>query len=292
VRLLLAIVLLGAACARPNPSYEGRFDSAVPPADAGSLADVGRDTATLIDVVVPTDAAGPIDVAGAADAVPASALLGHWTFEEPTGDLMVLDQSGHDHHGRLENLNASSARVPGKRGMALSFPSEAVNPGAMVPVASSPIRTLQRFTVAAWVYRTQLQADDEMGIVSRQIGTGPRQVFNLGFVDDELKMTLSQPSGSDLFSLTSGNAKTAVDLWIHVAATWSGSELVLYLDGQRVAGTTRSWTLPDDANPLYLGTNKNDNNDEPLVGNLDDVRLYSIALTAGQIAALASDRDP
>ena len=131
-----------------------------------------------------------------------------------------------------------------------------------------------------------------MGIISRQIGTGPRQVFNLGFQDDELNIVLSQPSGNEIFSLSAGNVKTPMATWFHIAATWDGAELVLYQDGQRVAGDTRAWTLPDASNPLYLGTNKNMNNDEPLVGMLDDVRLYSVALTAGQIAALASDREP
>ena len=182
--------------------------------------------------------------------------------------------------------------MPGKRGMALSFPADAVNPGVMVAVDQLA------HPQPAEVHRRRLGVPDEIdddgefGIISRQIGTGPRQVFNLGFEDDELKMTMSQPTGSEIVSLTSGNVKTRRPRWIHVAATWNGADLVLYLNGQRVAGDTRSWTLPDVANPLYLGTNKNENNDEPLVGMLDDVRLYSIALTAGQIAALASDRVP
>ena len=125
-----------------------------------------------------------------------------------------------------------------------------------------------------------------------RFGTGARQVFNLGFQDDQLVINLSQPTGSDVFTLEANNVTTPLATWFHVAATWDGTELVLYQNGQRVAGSTRSWTLPDVTNPLYLGTNKNSNNDEPLVGMLDDVRLYSVALTAGQISALASDRAP
>jgi hypothetical protein len=310
VRLILAMFLLGSACDRPNPAFRARpADSAVVPAPGGDgpaaeakpsedVADPDRappgDMGSPVDA--PLDLGSPVDAAAeaplAADGVPSSALLGHWTFEEQADDPMVLDRSGNGHHARLENLDLAITRVPSAWGMALSFPASAVNPGAMVPVTSSPIRSLQRFTVAAWVYRPSIIADDEQGIISRQIGTGPRQVFNLGFQDDELVISLSQPTGTDVMSLAAGNTKTPVATWFHVAATWDGGALVLYQSGRRVAAITRAWTLPDTTNPLYLGTNKNANNDEPLVGMLDDVRLYSVALTDGQIAALASDQVP
>jgi hypothetical protein len=300
VRALLAIVLLGWGCAQPNPAYLGRPDAALPGTGRDGPA---VDGPTPVDAAVPADVALPVDLSAldlavdaptvpATDALPASTLLGHWTFEEPMNESMVLDRSTYGHHARLENLDPASARVEGERGMALSLPATAVNPGAMVPVTSSPIRSLQRFTVAAWVYRPSIPADSEMGIISRQIGTGPRQVFNLGFRDDELVIVLSLPTGSEYITLTAGNVKTPATTWFHVAATWDGAELVLYQAGQRVAAVNRTWTLPDTSNPLYLGTNKNMNNDEPLVGMLDDVRLYSVALTAGQISALASDIDP
>ncbi|MCA9238899.1 MAG: hypothetical protein KDA37_01810, partial [Planctomycetales bacterium] len=80
--------------------------------------------------------------------------------------------------------------------------------------------------------------------------------------------------------------------WTHVAVTLSGSTARLYLNGvQRGSGTV---TLqPSDLGSTtanYLG--KSQWPDPPLDGAIDDFRIYSRALSAGEISAMATTTAP
>ena len=76
--------------------------------------------------------------------------------------------------------------------------------------------------------------------------------------------------------------------WRHLAAVREGGRLSLYVDGKRVASSSPT----PNASPLDL------TNDQPLRigfgehdyfrGSLSDLRLYDRALSAGEIAALAT----
>jgi hypothetical protein len=52
------------------------------------------------------------------------------------------------------------------------------------------------------------------------------------------------------------------------------------------------WIHVASTDPILIGTNRNTNNDEPMVGRLDEVLSYTRALPAGAIDALASDTRP
>ena len=287
-RLLLVLIQVLAAdaltgCSRGNPAYRAERDH-----DGGTdQVALERDGPAMDRVVNPgVDAAGN-------EAAPAwdlrTGLLGYWNFEEAAGSR-VDDVSGNGNHGMLQGLNGQSARVELARGQVLEFPAGAANPGVLVPynVAIDQLRT---FTLAAWVFRTGPVAGTQMAVISRQLGTGARQVWDLAFDEEDLFVILSQETGSTLLSVT-GNRIPPVGRWIHVAASFDGGELRLYLDGELVGSQQRAWTFPSSTNPVFIGTNKNMDNDEPMVGQLDDVLLYSVALPAGAIRALAQGAGP
>ena len=76
--------------------------------------------------------------------------------------------------------------------------------------------------------------------------------------------------------------------WTHVAVVRSGNTVSLYVNGS-LAGSGTITLNPADLGVTtlnYLG--KSQYNDPYLNGNLDDFRLYSQAMTAGEIAALAN----
>jgi hypothetical protein len=76
---------------------------------------------------------------------------------------------------------------------------------------------------------------------------------------------------------------------VHVAATFDGATMRLYVDGTpRLSQGSTGRPVPSDQ-PLYVGTNKNNTlNDQVFDGRLDDVRLYAEVLSASAIAALVS----
>jgi beta-lactam-binding protein with PASTA domain len=71
--------------------------------------------------------------------------------------------------------------------------------------------------------------------------------------------------------------------WHHVAGTYNGTDFSLYLDGIRVANIARSGSMALDTSPLLIGNI--DAGTRGFDGAIDDVAVWSRALTATEIAA-------
>jgi DUF1680 family protein len=113
-----------------------------------------------------------------------------------------------------------------------------------------------------------------------------------------LYLTNRNGSGVPRFAITTnyaggeqginGTAALPLNVWSHLAVTISGTTGTLWVNGVAV-GTNTSMTL----NPAVLGTLSNNwlgqsnyPGDAPFAGGLDDVNIWSRALTAAQIAEL------
>ncbi len=92
---------------------------------------------------------------------------------------------------------------------------------------------------------------------------------------------------------TGGTASVSANLlspfadWHHLAMTYDGASLDLYVDGCLDGSTTLTGSLPASALDVMLGAFQRG---PRLEGALDEVRIYSRALTAGEIAAHAQRR--
>lgn len=267
----LACLLASTACvgARPN----GRFD--------------------LVDASTGAPDRNAVDVR-AADARPLlPEMVGWWKLD---GD--VRDSSRHGNHGALEGIPLAAAWTAGRHAGALSFPPGLQTAGVLIPMSPS-LKALRRITVAAWIRRlgTDVAVARQSGIVSQQDAVEPRaETFSLVTYLENLEAFIAtsnaaRSTGSGpLGAFSTGTA--ARQVWLHVAMTYDGATLRLYRNGEAVdaAPITRPLALADL--PIYLGTNKNDHENQPFEGLLDDVLICADALSAAAISALAADADP
>lgn len=74
--------------------------------------------------------------------------------------------------------------------------------------------------------------------------------------------------------------------WHHVAATYDGAQLGLYVDGVQVA--TKSIVLDTTGTDFAIGQSISQPGREPFAGSLSDVRIYNRVLTAAELTAAAS----
>ena len=72
-----------------------------------------------------------------------------------------------------------------------------------------------------------------------------------------------------------------LNTWSHVATTFDGARLKLYVNGALVSDTAYAGAAPVTANPLKLGGNAVWG--EFFAGQLDEVRLYNTVRTQPQI---------
>jgi hypothetical protein len=287
VAVLMTISGHLAACIQKNPDFAAADGSPeVLPGDAAPEVGYASD-GTIHDPAADVQESSP------PGRIPTESLLGHWRMDEAAGAALTRDASGRGHDGLLEGLDPATAwSRSGRAGTALEFPAN-VPATAGVRVELTPeLRAIQRFTLAAWTYRSTL-VPQYVSVLSRQLGDGHNEVFNLAFNNEQLSVFTSvtgQPGGISLRA----RVFNAANRWVHVAATYDGQHLRLYADGKELASLAHSSPLPDSAQPLYIGTNKNGQAmaPQPWIGLLDEVMVFSDALAPDQLGTLATLEAP
>ncbi len=184
---------------------------------------------------------------------------------------------------RITNSGATGPRVPGKIGNAVQLSGN----GEYIDLPNGIVSGLHDFTISAWV--------------NPSANTPWSRLFDFGTgTNDYMFLTLSAGGGPLRFAITtSGNGAEQqlnapgtlpLNTWSHVAVTLSGSTGTLYVNGQPVA-TNSNMTL----NPAALGTTNNNwigrsqfSADPFLAATVDDFQIYDHALSAADIATLAS----
>jgi hypothetical protein len=136
------------------------------------------------------------------------------------------------------------------------------------------------FTLEAWVYPTALGSNRWRNVLIKERSGG--EVYNLyAHSDTNRPAVFVVPTASSQPSEARGTSQLAVNAWSHLAATYDGTTLRLYVNGVQVA--TRAMTAPllTSSGALRLGGNSVWG--EYFQGRLDEVRLYNRALTAAEI---------
>jgi Concanavalin A-like lectin/glucanases superfamily len=281
---VLLVIALG--CTGPNPGYRARVvtDAPLRP-DLAPGQDAARADASVPDAADASmpDAAADSGPDAAPDAAPAT-LVGHWALDETSGDL-ARDGSPFGNHGELEGFEPGPWQA-GRVGGALLFDRTRLDCGVKVDLQPS-LRGLTRFTIAAWTYRTT-DTGVHGGILSQQIPGENYESFNLNLDGPDLVLYMYPEQPGDSIEVRvpiSGG----FNRWLHVAATFDGLAIRLYVDGVvRAARAHAGMPVPSEA-PIYLGTNKNASVSNQVFGGLlDDVRLYADALGDTAIASLAA----
>jgi hypothetical protein len=205
-------------------------------------------------------------------------LVGYWSFNEATGTV-ATDFSG---NGNAGTLSTTGSILPvwasGKRGQALDFDGDQ----SYVSVQSSTsLNPTTAVTVAAWV-----RADSWAGnprIVSKG-SSGANLQYEL-FVNSGL---LSWGVGAN-HSLSSFDvALPSTGAWHNIVGVYSASISAIYIDGALIFSEDPSDPpINTSSDPLHIGTlNACDFSIDCFDGKIDEVRIYSRALGASEIAKL------
>jgi Concanavalin A-like lectin/glucanases superfamily len=266
--------------------------------DRGGSGGLGHGGSTP-DVGLPGPEEGPPSGDAQSDAIGTgvdllTGLVGYWRMDESDMATEAKDSSGLNNHGTLENVNLATAWGPGRFGRALQMDDNDKNAGIRVKLTDR-IAGIKRYTVAAWVKRLRLRPTAYQSIISRQLSGGIAEVFDMSVSKDVLQIYGSDRNSMGVTSAFAPSAAPVND-WFHAAATFDGTTLRLYMNGELVDSAAFSLPLPVTDTPLYLGTNKNDsglsNAHHPWEGSLDEILLYDLVLPAESIAALAAGERP
>jgi hypothetical protein len=209
-----------------------------------------------------------------------SGLVGYWKFDDGRPDQAV-DSSPVGNHGGLKNFVAADIK-PGKSGSALLF-TPARRTYVSVPnyFAENPPAGI---TVAAWINPTDTG--------------GSRRIVQKGDADDQYRLLVE--GGQLRFQVQTGSrnavaaAAPAVGQWVHVAGTYDGRTLRLFVGGVAVASQAATGAIAVTSGNLHVGTRTAAStvDTEFWSGLIDEVMLYDRALNDAELRGLASGSTP
>ena len=212
----------------------------------------------------------------------ASVLLSHWELDEGTGTETA--DSANTGTGTLQNGAAwTTGRLAGSVSLDgvddyIALPPFDVKGSAM--------------TLTAWVRNTGSPTGVLQPFVAKEGAEGgPYWVLGLGQTStglNRLRFRLRTGSSSTLVA-SSGNL--LLNTWYHAAATYDGTTMRLYLNGTEVGSMAASGSVSNGNKvPVYIG--RSPEGSSYLHGAIDDVRIYSSALTSVEIEALVAAGTP
>jgi glucose/arabinose dehydrogenase len=229
-----------------------------------SLTAVARDTAGNTT----TSAARTVTVSNWA---PPSGLVAAYTFEAGTGTT-VTDASG---LGRTGTMNSGASwTTAGKFGKALSFNGS----GGLVSVAdASSLDFTSAMTIEAWV-RPTTRSNWDTVVMKGYGSTGRAYALYAGNNNGRPAATVRISSSE---RSTSGGSSLPLNTWSHLAMTYGGGRLRVYVNGLQVSSTSVSGSIRTSSDPLTIGGSSVWG--RWFAGQLDEVRIYNRALTQTEI---------
>lgn len=246
-------------------------------ANATNYTDADATWNTRYYRVEATSPAGPSSYAFATSQV-GPGQVGFWQFGESAGSTAAVDSSG---FGNTAALQVGATLTPsGHNGNGLTLDGRT----GYVAVPDAPsLNPTSQMTLAAWV--NALDWIDARHIIEK----------GSDGADDQYRLT--EEGGKLTFaiagvgSVSSGLPSTGA--WHHIAATYDGSQLRLYVDAQFVAATNATGAIPATSGDLAIGGHPGDSSElSHFRGMIDDVDVENVALTAEEVTTLADTSPP
>lgn len=282
-----------------------------PQADRDGPADMGSEGTGEIDAPVEASPDAPVETASEPPPLDLSAgLIGYWKLDalntNTTPDSSLNNNFATILGGPtvLTTMNQLPSAIKFNDPGAFQFAQ--IDTGLTAPnTAQLPTRLI---TVAAWVKFSNLTStrrvcgglDARMQYIlhhrnGRAIGNNLLEgVALIKQVDGTFAFILTPRSGART-TVVSTTAVTGTGRWFHVAGTYDGSQMKIYVNGNAEGmqpynsdidyTTTRPWVF---ARTSECGGTNEDNYDVGLDGYLDDVRIYDRALDSGEVFALGA----
>lgn len=193
-------------------------------------------------------------------------LVGYWPF---SGN--VNDASGNKNNGIIHGVAPVEDRY-GTINEAYRF-----NGSSYIEVPDAPsLRDIKgSVTMAAWI-NPQKKYGDWITVMQK----GDRKKLQYSLAVSSKRLVFAD-GGLDFAVM----AKIEMNKWQHIALTYDGSNVSLYLNGSITGSWTHKKELLQNTNSLFVGYDPC-GGEEYFIGDMDDVMLYNRALTEKEIQDL------
>ena len=211
-------------------------------------------------------------------------LVGYWSFNDATSTI-ATDNSGNRNHGTLTNMT-NAAWVDGKISKALDF--DGTNDLVEVADSNSWNFGTGAFSISAWVKWNTLATSVLIGTNTSSSAEKTPGWYLLYNNSSHVLAFDSYNSGWQ--TAVSGSFIPFTETWYHVVVKReSGGELSIHINGSSVSSaSTDAGDIQSGDYPLSIGGINGTTAPSFVSGSLDEVRIYSRALSATEISNLYS----
>jgi hypothetical protein len=206
---------------------------------------------------------------------PVGSALAYWKFDEGRGTTANnAGNQGSALNGTLTNMAAvvttdSGWTNSGKFNKAIKL--DGSNDYVLVGNQTA-IQTFNTLTISGWI-KADTFATGDLNVIYYKDTSG----FYFGVNDNKLRFR-----SSDLTSdLTETTTNLSTGVWTHVAATYDGATVKLYVNGREEVSEAATGTISENTINATIGAFGTSSNF--FDGTIDELKLYDSALTAQQI---------
>jgi len=223
--------------------------------------------------------------------------IGHWKLDECQGTT-AYDSSGNGNNGTI-NIGATGDNTTpgtcsssgawaagniGKYNHSLDFDGTNDFISLGDPTA---LRLGSTGAASAWIYPTSYPASGWKVVFNKGNWGGGRNYYSAYFTSTLFRVDIGGTSAYHV--ITTPKENVPLDTWTHIAMTWDGSYLRMYLNGKPVGNPVAQTQTPDTTGyNLEIGT-AGSSTSYVFDGAIDDVRLYNYGLTLAQVKTIMND---
>ncbi|MFH1719972.1 MAG: LamG domain-containing protein, partial [Planctomycetota bacterium] len=195
------------------------------------------------------------------------ALVGFWSFNEGSGTVAAdLSENGYD-----GTLNGGVTWTDGIYAGALHFDGS----GAYVGTGQSILNDVAGFTLAGWVNASNVDVYSSL--------FGQNDLVEFGFIGGSQVGTWLLGNN---WQLVAADYPFEYPSWHHVALTGDASGVVIYIDGQAAASDAGAVSSGSSGFTFSIGANVFNATGDPFLGEIDEVWVFSRALTLEEMQML------
>ncbi|MDD4374710.1 MAG: T9SS type A sorting domain-containing protein [Bacteroidales bacterium] len=146
--------------------------------------------------------------------------------------------------------------------------------------------TGKAITLEAWIFPTAFSTNFWDNVIVNKLSSSVTHGYNLrcggnGQVEFYVSNTYVNTA-----AVLSDEGSIQLNTWSHLAGTYDGKDVKLYINGKLVKTTPFTLDIAATDYPLYIGNHGNvEYPDRPFIGRIDEVRVWNIARSEAQIKA-------
>lgn len=203
-----------------------------------------------------------------------------WHFNETSGST-IGDASGKSNSGLatgtsiVSGISGNARQFNGTTANYLSFPHSAY----LCPTS--------QITIEGWFYVDSLTGSDPsfLDIRTRE-GVSYDWVLSYHASVDSILFEIGLNGVYHMLEFSWSGSGMSLRKWFYLVATYDGSAIKLYLNGQLKSSVSASGTITYTNGTLYMGRKYTNASVHSFHGMMDDIRISDIARTDAEIAAV------